>query len=90
MLIMKIVRLSYLFRKAFLPLMSTSHALAAIFSLTSIGGSKEEGAVQFLSFSCNFRHKYCQIIAFVSNSGAGTQPVWKILDPPLTSPLFES
>ena len=61
---MKIVLLPYLFRKAFAPLMSTSHAVAASFSLTSIGGSKEEGAVQFLLFSCNFRHKYCQIIVF--------------------------
>ena len=60
---MKIPLLPCLFRKAFPPLMSTSHAVAAIFSLTSIGGS-EEDAVQFLSFSRNFRNKYCQIIGF--------------------------
>ena len=41
-------------------------------------------AVEFLSFSCSFRHKSCQIIGFLSQSQQlSPLPVLEILDPPL-------
>ena len=44
-------------------------------------------SVQFLSFSCSFQLKFCQLIGWSTPSLGLAHPLWEILGPQLAEPL---